>query len=247
MTCDDVRPQLTAYLDGELEDERGSAVRGHLRGCDACRRAADDEAALRDGLSSLPVVDVPASLWGNVQRRLAEEEVADSKRPRWKLVLASWKNWLPAPTPRFALVSGALAVIVCVWAWRHTHPHGEGDIVPSSPLATAPMPAPVEASPQPRAIEKSGDVAEEVAALPSQTSDSYAEAARELLGLANDARGRWPADRQHTFDTKLASLQQAVTAAPEGRARHGAYRALIRYLERVTSRDEVAFAEVLPR
>lgn len=245
MTCDDVRPQLTAYLDGELEDERGSAVRGHLRGCETCRRAADDEAALRDGLSKLPAVDVPASLWGNVQRRLAEEEVADSKRPRWKLVLASWKNWLPAPTPRFALVSGALAVIVCVWAWRHTHPHGEGDIITPAPLATAPMP-PVP-SPQPPVVESSGDVAEEVAALPRRTSDSYAEAAHELLGLANDARGRWPADRQQTFDTTLAALQQAVTAAPEGRARHGAYRALIRYLERVTSRDEVAFAEVTPR
>ena len=54
MTCDDVRPQLTPYLDGELEDDRGSAVRGHLRGCEACRTAADEEAALRDGLRALP-------------------------------------------------------------------------------------------------------------------------------------------------------------------------------------------------
>ena len=35
MKCESVRVKLTAYLDGELEDERGSAVRGHLRGCDA--------------------------------------------------------------------------------------------------------------------------------------------------------------------------------------------------------------------
>ncbi|MFT3699850.1 MAG: zf-HC2 domain-containing protein [Kofleriaceae bacterium] len=245
MTCDDVRPQLTAYLDGELEDERGSAVRGHLRTCDDCRRAADDEGVLRDGLQNLPALDVPASLWAGVQRRLAEEEVADSKQPRWRLVLASWKKWLPTPTPRLAIASGALAVIVCVWAWRHTHHHGEGEgeiVTVPAPLAVNP---PVHAPAVP--VEKSGDVAEEVAALPKQTSDSYAQAAQELLALAQDARGQWTADRQQTFDTKLASLTKAVTDAPEGRARHSAYRALIRYLERVTTRDEVAFAEVTPR
>src|SRR6185312_11273287 len=81
MTCDKTREQLTAYLDGELEGDRGTAVRGHLRTCDACRAMASDEAALRDGLRSLPPVDPPASLWANVQARLAQEEVAESERP----------------------------------------------------------------------------------------------------------------------------------------------------------------------
>src|SRR5438067_6919520 len=79
MTCNDMRAKLTAYLDGELEDDRGSAVRGHLRGCQACRDAARDEAALRDGLRALPPVDPPASLWAGVQARLARAEVADAE------------------------------------------------------------------------------------------------------------------------------------------------------------------------
>ena len=53
-TCDRIRPRLTAYLDGELADDHGSFVRGHLRECAACRQVARDEAALRDGLRLLP-------------------------------------------------------------------------------------------------------------------------------------------------------------------------------------------------
>jgi anti-sigma factor RsiW len=66
MKCSDARSQLTAYLDGELEGDRGSAVRGHLRGCGACRSAAAEEAALRDELRALPPLDPPASLWAGV-------------------------------------------------------------------------------------------------------------------------------------------------------------------------------------
>ena len=109
MNCEDVRPQLTSYLDGELEDDRGSAVRGHLRECDSCRAASDDEAALRDGLRALPALDVPSTLWANVQRQLAEAEVADAHTPRWRRVMRRWAQWM---TPRFALASGALAVCV---------------------------------------------------------------------------------------------------------------------------------------
>ena len=32
-TCDRIRPRLTAYLDGDLADDDGSFVRGHLREC----------------------------------------------------------------------------------------------------------------------------------------------------------------------------------------------------------------------
>ena len=90
MKCETVREQLTSYLDGEIDDDRGSAIRGHLRGCDACRGAASDEALLRDGLRQLPPVDPPASLWAGVQRQLAAAEVADADKPRWRRTVARW-------------------------------------------------------------------------------------------------------------------------------------------------------------
>ena len=235
MKCEDVRPQLTSYLDGELEDDRGSAVRGHLRECDPCRAASDDEAALRDGLRALPALDVPSTLWANVQRQLAEAEVADAHTPRWRRVMRRWSQWM---TPRFALASGALAVCVCVWAWRYTH-RDEGqpvDVLATIARGTVVMPK--------HAVDDPKDVAAEIAAVPRQMTEDYAQATQELVARARDSRAQWLDDRKQVFDAKLAELQRAVDDANEGRPRQKAYRVLIRYLQRVTTRDEVAFADV---
>ena len=92
--CGQFRSQLTSYLEGELEGDRGSAVRGHLRTCEACRAVAGDEAVLRDGLRALQPIDPPASLWAGVQARLAADEVAESKKPAWRRALARWPTAL---------------------------------------------------------------------------------------------------------------------------------------------------------
>lgn len=240
MTCDDVRPQLTTYLDGELESDRGSAVRGHLRGCDACRTAANEEAVLRDGLRALSQLDAPVELWAGVQRQLAAAEVADAEKPCWRHTLSRFaQQWT---SPRFAVASAALAVVVCVWAWRFTHAHPVNDAPPVA-VETAAARGSKPAGEAPTAPGPAGDVAAEIAALPQHTTESYAEAAAELEQLAGDARTRWAADRQQQFDAKLGALERDVTTASEGRPRQQAYRTLIRYLQRVTTRDEVAFAE----
>ncbi len=250
MTCHDVHPQLTAYLDGELEGDRGSAVRGHLRGCEACRTAAHDEAALRDGLRALPQLDAPSEMWAGVQRQLAAAEVADADKPHWRHVVSRFaQQWF---SPRFAVASAALAVVVCVWAWRLTHEHAAADAThvavpapvavpePSGEAPTAPRP---ESPESPERPESPGDVAAAIDALPKQTSDAYAEASGELAKLAGEARAQWSADRQQEFDATLGELEHEVTTASEGRPRQKAYRTLIRYLQRVTTRDEVAFAD----
>ncbi|HEX7702426.1 MAG TPA: zf-HC2 domain-containing protein [Kofleriaceae bacterium] len=244
MNCDDVRPQLTSYLDGELEDDRGSAVRGHLRECDACRAASDDEATLRDGLRALPSLDVPSTLWAGVQRQLADAEVADAHTPRWRRVMRRWaaamrpQQWM---TPRFALASSAVAVIVVVWAWRYTHrdelPAPQANLMGTVAVG-------VFVAPHASSANDLNDVATEIAAVPKQMTDDYAQATLELVALAQASRTQWPDDRKQVFDAKLAELQRAVDGATEGRPRQKAYRALIRYLQRVTTRDEVAFANV---
>jgi len=233
VTCDDVRPQLTAYLDGELEGDRGSAVRGHLRGCAACRTASNDEAALRDGLRALPTLDAPSGMWAKIQTQLADAEIADSEKPRWRRVLARWspQHWV---TPRLALASGALAVIFCVSAWRYTHRDHE---LPQTALVLPQLPT------LPAPATNNGDVATEIAALPKTTSDSYAAAADELVKLATESRASWSDSQQKQFDAKVAELQHDIATADEGRPRQRAYRTLIRYLQRAATRDEVAFAD----
>ncbi len=87
MTCRDVDALVTRHVDGELDDARASALRGHLRSCAACRARVEDEALLRDSAADLAPIDPPAELWDGIQARLAEAEVADAGRSR------AWLWW----------------------------------------------------------------------------------------------------------------------------------------------------------
>lgn len=233
MTCDDVRRQLTPYLDGELDATRGSAVRGHLRGCEACRAIAGDEAALRDGLRSLPPVDPPASLWAGVQRKLAAAEIADADRPAWRRAFARWLRLLPS-APRAGLATVALAAAVTVLVWRAHSSH-------QPTVAQQQQPAPgVKAATPAQPVDAEHDVTADLAAEPARQTQVYADTARELLAAAGDARTRWTDDRKHAFDTRIVELQKKIDAAPGERPRQTAYRELIHYLRMAASLDEVA-------
>lgn len=243
MTCESVREQLTAYLDGELTDDRGSAVRGHLRGCDACRKVATDEAALRDGLRALPPLDPPASLWAGVQAQLAAAEVEDAKRPAWRRLLARW-----APrAPQIGLAGLAIAVAVFLIVLR-VQRHSEAQqvaqpVVPPTPQRVVIAPEHVTPPPAPTPADDT-DVTAALAAEPAQATASYAATARELLDLAKDAKAQWSAERQRELDSQVATLQKKIAAATDERARQAGYRKLIRFLQRAVIRDDVALANI---
>jgi predicted anti-sigma-YlaC factor YlaD len=233
---------LTAYLDGEIDDDRASAIRGHMRGCEACRAASSDEATLRDGLRQLPPIDPPASLWAGVQRELAAAEVADAERPRWRRVIA---KWVPM-APRFGLAGAAIAIAIGVLVWKSGH--RAPPVAVNPPIAecatppcqekTTPRPA---LPPTPEVVD---DVSVALATAPAHATQGYVDAADELVKCALDDRAHWSDDRKQVFDDKLAKLRHDIDAAAEGRPRQKAYRVLIRYLQHVTNDNEVALADV---
>jgi hypothetical protein len=234
VTCDDVRVKLTAYLDGELVGDRGSAIRGHLRGCATCRHMAGDEAALRDGLRDLPPIDPPSSLWAGIQKQLAAEEVADADRPAWRRALARFvARWKPV-APQLALGSAVFAAVVVVLALHH---RAAAPIV-AEPVEVRPpdVPNTPPPAPPPRTIE--GDVTAELAADAASASASYREAAEDLVAPCMTAREHWADDRKAAFDAKLAAFRKDA-ATHEGRARDKVYRAMRSYLQGVAIRDEV--------
>ena len=96
MTCRDCVQQLTGYLDGEVADERGAMIRGHLRGCADCQRVANHEALIRDELRALPSADPPAHLWAAIAASVAQQEVALAKQPRWQQLLHQLRGWVHA-------------------------------------------------------------------------------------------------------------------------------------------------------
>jgi len=257
VSCKDIRPQLTAYLDGEVDAERGSVIRGHLRGCEACRDVARDEAAIRDGLRDLPPLDPPASLWSGVQARLAEIEVADAERPRWRRVLAQIGHgpenalrglrWLLVPrnaSSRIALGALVASTAVVLAYWR-THSEVDGPTLTEVldqtnyqivALQSTPPPTP-HVTPTPADL----DVTEDLAADNARANARYTDVIEENEPLAREARAHWAADRQATFDAHVARLKTEIAAA-KGRARQHLQGDLARYLQNAATRDQVVVA-----
>jgi hypothetical protein len=255
VSCDDIRPQLTAYLDGELADDRGSVIRGHLRGCAACRDVARDEAAIRDGLRDLPPVDPPASLWSGVQARLAAAEVADAERPRWRRVLAQIAHapesalrglrWLVVPrstSSRIAIGTLVASTAVVLAYWRtHSGVGGQtfaqmlktqDDVV----LALQRSAQPPQATPTPNP----DDVTDDLAADNARANARYNDVIDENFAYAMQARAHWAADRQQQFDAQVAKFHTEITAAKPGRARQHLQSDFVHYLRTAATHDPVA-------
>jgi hypothetical protein len=265
-TCDKTRPRLTAYLDGELADDHGSAVRGHLRECAACRQVAREEAALRDGLRLLPPVDPPVSLWAGVQARLAAEEVADARTPRWRRTAARWARWARArwtpSMPQLAVASAVAAAAISLLTLRSHRadepagppvalrdPPALHDPVPlRDPPALRNPPAPSPA-PDPAALQAPSpdDVTADLAADPMRTTESYDRVVGELMTLAEAARERWSDDDRAAFDSRVAALRSSIAHAGPPRSVQRTQRSLIRYLQHAIVRDDRLLASGGPQ
>ena len=69
-TCDQIRPQLSGYVDRHLDAARAGEVRAHLLSCDACRGIADDLGLLRDAARKLGPIDPPPHVWLEIAGRV---------------------------------------------------------------------------------------------------------------------------------------------------------------------------------
>ena len=69
-TCDQVRPQLSGYVDRTLDRSEAADVRAHLLSCDACRAVADDLGRLRDAARSLGPINPPPHVWLEIAGRI---------------------------------------------------------------------------------------------------------------------------------------------------------------------------------
>ncbi len=252
MDCDRVRTQLTAYLEGELDGDDGTVVRGHLRTCETCRAIASDEATLRDGLRALPTLDPPSSLWEGVQTRLAEVEVEQAQRPAWRRALTRWRQWIGRVAPRHALIGGlAAATTIALVVWK-TGTHATEQVASTGTthsLIDTPSPEihpDTAMRPPAQAVPDADDVTEDIARDTARSASAYDAAIEELLAEAKPIRHEWT-DRERTvFDDRVADLRGAIANAAEGKPRDLASRALVDYLQGAVIRDEVVLAEASP-
>ncbi len=108
--CEEIQPELVAWLDEQLAPQRRSEVETHLAGCPDCQA---ELAGLRQALRAvddLPASQPSAGLQGRFDERFERERVG------W--LRAVWA-WLRRPVPAVALGSGLAAlVLVSIWVTR---------------------------------------------------------------------------------------------------------------------------------
>jgi len=70
ISCDDARPLVPSYLDGELSEAQASPLRTHLLDCPACREVAKEGKSLQRWFESEPEsIAVPTGFAARVARR----------------------------------------------------------------------------------------------------------------------------------------------------------------------------------
>jgi mycothiol system anti-sigma-R factor len=91
MECDEVRPRLDAYLDGELADAERAYLRDHIESCAECGPEAAALERLRDGVRrAAPVYRAPEALRSQLRSALRREAAASAPRaPGWVAYAAS--------------------------------------------------------------------------------------------------------------------------------------------------------------
>jgi len=211
MRCADVERLVTEYVDGDLDERRSSALRGHLRVCTGCAARVEDEVAVRETAGSLAPLDPPADLWAAIDTRLAEAEIADARRSR---VWLWWQRALDAvrrhPLP-LGLAGAAACAVLAVWLVR-----GAGQEKAAHPHQVAEIASP-EVKPSAPAMPVTSDPCDAVATHDEQTlcqmqaaDRRYLDAITELSQVVAEERAGWPAAQAARFDAAVAELDRAA-------------------------------------
>jgi hypothetical protein len=204
MRCRDIDRLVTAYVDGELDERRSSALRGHLRVCEVCAARVEDEAALRKAAGGLEPLEAPSALWSAIDARLAEAEIDDAGRSRiwlwWQRALDGARRFrLP-----LAVGSAAIAAAVAVWMLR-----GQDESGPAAQPVVAELQPEVKATGgEPCAAARTHD--ELVLCQMADADRRYLEAIEELAGLVAEERSSWTPEQAARFDASLAELDRAL-------------------------------------
>lgn len=71
MKCDDLKLNLSLYIDGELGENEMTAIDGHLSQCPLCRQSADDLRHVRTSLRILDRPQIPANVVSSIRTAVA--------------------------------------------------------------------------------------------------------------------------------------------------------------------------------
>src|SRR6478672_4885580 len=101
MNCEEIRPLLSAYYDGEATPDERSRVERHLTGCEDCRHVLAEYRAIGGGMRALPVPVPPAGLrrdvWRTIEAQGAGRAASGASTRGGKVIPIRQKGHAKAP------------------------------------------------------------------------------------------------------------------------------------------------------
>jgi anti-sigma factor RsiW len=110
-TCNDARPLVPLYLDGELTADRASPLRRHLMDCSSCRTATQVHKAQQGWFVPTPEIKVPTGFASRVARRAFQGDTGEQPLPDAVLTDAVLAPVLPFVLKMTAAAAGLLLVL----------------------------------------------------------------------------------------------------------------------------------------
>lgn len=121
MNCENARPLVPAYLDGELGEARASLLRKHLLECQPCRASAQDGKALKRWFAPLAQASrdtlpefnsgVPQGFAARIARRAFAGDTGERGRVQPTLVRGGASDLTPFLLRATAIAAGVLFVL----------------------------------------------------------------------------------------------------------------------------------------
>ena len=138
LTCQQVKAQLLAYLDGKLSPARQQAIRAHLAVCDACARSAREIEDMEARLFTAAARHRPR-LSPQASARIQERVY---RRMRVALVVRRATQWAGSAVGLIVVLALALRLLA-LWQWEPVVTEGPGgiqDLISHTPAPITPTP-----------------------------------------------------------------------------------------------------------
>ena len=128
MECNDARPQIPSYIDGELSSTQSGALRKHLLDCQPCRASAQDVKNLKRWFVEPAAVTVPDGFAARVARRaFAGDTGFSGQTGELQPALRSVRDSEPRELRFVLMLTAAAAVLMIVLSVAFQNlalPHG---------------------------------------------------------------------------------------------------------------------------
>jgi len=110
---------ILASVEGTLDTSSRARLEAHATSCAACRRALDEQAAVKRMLADLPPVTVSRGFAARVRERVEQQP--------WWMPAGNWRLW----TLRLAPIAALLTIL----AWLPLQGDASGTVTTSAPVS----------------------------------------------------------------------------------------------------------------